>query len=793
MATNHRVVTIHYVMLPALILLFTLAGNEACSGKTCSDCITSGAECAWCADQNFTSIAQERCALEGTLRSNGCQNVSNPKTREDTSDRKRVDDDVKDGDVKAGTEPIQLQPQAMNLKLRPRGKGHKFLVTFRPANNFPVDLYFLFDLSSTMKQYINDFAQLTHKIAQEINKITVNYKMGYGTFQDKVLLPFTNTHPIKLLNPCPKNNYCAAPFDYRHEMNLTRDINVFTTAVDWSTGNTTGNIDRPEGGFDAMMQAIVCKNVGWRDNSRQLIILASDARMHFAGDGKLGGLITPNDGLCHLDDGRTNSMSKIQDYPSVGQISDALGRTKKHVIFAVVGDVVEEYRKLTSRFDRFSVDRLKGGNDSNVVDIVRDKTREMTKGVKLEATPSNPDLIKVSITPTCKHTDGTSCTNLIIGESVDFKVQIRAEWCPKDPLDRIQHVLIAPSDFLKDTLNVTVEILCDCDCQVEDRVPSDQCSNGNGTVECGICSCFEGRSGALCECGQLDGDSSGLEGSCREEGTNSTQAPECSGLGQCVCGVCQCPQDYSGRYCQCNDKVCPMYDGLICAGNGECRCEECYCTQNFTGHACECPVSTETCTAPGEEEVCSGHGTCKCGQCACDNGYMGSRCQTCFSCGDSVCEDDETYNYRQCAVCVVTSEETCPDDCPQVIEVEEVIMEDDRADAQREVCRDYLTDDCHVRFAVYNPGTANTTLHVQRAKVCTEGPNILLIVLGVVGGVVGVGLILLLLVKLLTSLFDRLEYQHFTKELQSPKWAKHNNPIYKQATTTYYNPVMSRD
>ena len=56
--------------------------------------------------------------------------------------------------------------------------------------------------------------------------------------------------------------------------------------------------------------------------------------------------------------------------------------------------------------------------------------------------------------------------------------------------------------------------------------------------------------------------------------------------------------------------------------------------------------------------------------------------------------------------------------------------------------------------------------------VCTEGPDIIVIVLGVVGGVVGVGLILLLLVKLLTSLFDRLEYQHFVKELQSPKWAK---------------------
>lgn len=193
-----------------------------------------------------------------------------------------------------------------------------------------------------------------------------------------------------------------------------------------------------------------------------------------------------------------------------------------------------------------------------------------------------------------------------------------------------------------------------------------------------------------------------------------------------------------------------------------------------------------------DEKECSGHGSCQCGQCLCDKGYLGKHCQTCFLCGESVCEDD-TYNYRRCAVCAVTSEQTCPDDCPPIIEMDEVLMDAESPGAQKEACRDYLTDDCHVRFAVIDPGTVNTTLHVQRAQVCTEGPNVLLIVLGVVGGVVLVGLILLLLFKLLTSLFDRLEYQHFQRELQSPKWAKHNNPIYKEATTTYYNPVMQRD
>ena len=48
----------------------------------------------------------------------------------------------------------------------------------------------------------------------------------------------------------------------------------------------SGNLDAPEGGFDAIMQAIVCKNeIGWRDNARKLLVFSTDAGFHFAGDG----------------------------------------------------------------------------------------------------------------------------------------------------------------------------------------------------------------------------------------------------------------------------------------------------------------------------------------------------------------------------------------------------------------------------------------------------------------------------------------------------------------------------
>jgi hypothetical protein len=39
------------------------------------------------------------------------------------------------------------------------------------------------------------------------------------------------------------------------------------------------------------------------------------------GDGKLGGIVTPNDGSCHMDEKGVYTHSSIQDYPSVSQIN----------------------------------------------------------------------------------------------------------------------------------------------------------------------------------------------------------------------------------------------------------------------------------------------------------------------------------------------------------------------------------------------------------------------------------------------------------------------------------------
>lgn len=99
-------------------------------------------------------------------------------------------------------------------------------------------------------------------------------------------------------------------------MKLDQDSSEFVQKV--AETQISGNLDAPEGGFDAIMQAIVCKNeIGWREKSRKLLVFSTDAGFHYAGDGKLGGIVKPNDGACHLSNDGVYTESITQDYPSI--------------------------------------------------------------------------------------------------------------------------------------------------------------------------------------------------------------------------------------------------------------------------------------------------------------------------------------------------------------------------------------------------------------------------------------------------------------------------------------------
>lgn len=138
------------------------------------------------------------------------------------------------------------------------------------------------------------------------------------------------------------------------------------------SAHVSGNLDAPEGGFDAIMQAIVCENeIGWREQARRLLVFSTDAGFHYAGDGKLGGVITPNDGYCHMRD-KMYTHSELQDYPSISQINLKVKEHKINVIFAVTSQEHEVYHELSKHVEG-STSAILSDDSSNIVDLVRDE------------------------------------------------------------------------------------------------------------------------------------------------------------------------------------------------------------------------------------------------------------------------------------------------------------------------------------------------------------------------------------------------------------------------------------
>uniref|UniRef100_A0A3Q4GHV6 Integrin beta subunit cytoplasmic domain-containing protein n=1 Tax=Neolamprologus brichardi TaxID=32507 RepID=A0A3Q4GHV6_NEOBR len=71
--------------------------------------------------------------------------------------------------------------------------------------------------------------------------------------------------------------------------------------------------------------------------------------------------------------------------------------------------------------------------------------------------------------------------------------------------------------------------------------------------------------------------------------------------------------------------------------------------------------------------------------------------------------------------------------------------------------------------------------------VCPPGPNVIQITTVLSGSVVVLGVALLLLWKLLTSIHDHREFARFQRALEQRRWNRKENPIYKSAIMTVVN------
>ncbi|XP_023597744.1 integrin beta-1 [Trichechus manatus latirostris] len=797
------------------------------NAKSCGECIQAGPNCGWCTNLTFLQEGMPtsaRCDDLEALKKKGCHpdDIENPRGSKDVKKNKNVTNRSKGTAEKLQPEDItQIQPQQLILQLRSavticgigiNHNGSRKLLTelvflkcleFQNIHLFICSIHSfthsfnrqLLKASMLGKEWIDrskrltyicnilDFFQTPKFIYVYINLYTLckytHFSLtGFGSFVEKTVMPYISTTPAKLRNPCTSEQNCTSPFSYKNVLSLTDRGEVFNELV--GKQRISGNLDSPEGGFDAIMQVAVCGSlIGWRNVTR-LLVFSTDAGFHFAGDGKLGGIVLPNDGRCHLEND-VYTMSHYYDYPSIAHLVQKLSENNIQTIFAVTEEFQPVYKVNMFLPPEYYPNSCPYRGVNSLSSEVILENSKLPEGVTI----NYKSYCKNGVNGTGEN--GRKCSNISIGDEVHFEISITSNKCPNKNSETIK---IKPLGFTEE-VEIILQFICECECQSEGIPESPKCHEGNGTFECGACRCNEGRVGRHCECSTDEVNSEDMDAYCRKE--NSSEI--CSNNGECVCGQCVCRKRdntneiYSGKFCECDNFNCDRSNGEVCGGNGVCKCRVCECKPNYTGSACDCSLDTSSCMAKNGQ-ICNGRGICECGTCRCtDPKFQGPTCEMCQTCL-GVCAE-----HKECVQCRAFNKgekkDTCAHECSHFnltkVENRDKLPQPGQVDPLSH-CKEKDVDDCWFYFTYSVNGNNEAIVHVVETPECPTGPDIIPIVAGVVAGIVLIGLALLLIWKLLMIIHDRREFAKFEKEKMNAKWDTGENPIYKSAVTTVVNP-----
>ncbi|XP_067891272.1 integrin beta-5 isoform X2 [Heterodontus francisci] len=709
--------------------------NICTSGRatSCKECLLIHPDCAWCVKEEFGNKGSisSRCDFKESLIKKGCkiQFIESPQSRILIERNFPLSNK---GSGSSQSDVIQLMPQKIALNLRPDHKT-TFHMQVRQVEDYPVDLYYLMDLSLSMKDDLDNIRVLGTTLSREMAKLTSNFRLGFGTFVDKPTSPFSYTGPKYQNNPCVGYKLfpqCVPSFGFRHLLSLTDKSDKFNAEVQKQM--VSRNRDAPEGGFDAILQAAVCK-----------------------------------------------------DYPSLALLGEKLAENNIHLIFAVTQSHYILYKNFTALIPGTTVEIL-DKDSKNIIQLIVNAYSSIRSKVELTV-GEQPEDIDLSLTATCQ--DGISrpgvrkCGDLKIGDTVSFDVTVEARSCPETQTRNI--FTIKPVGF-KDSLSITVGYICNCDCTSEMQTNSSKC-NGNGTYECGICKCDPGFLGANCEC--QDGETNNVfQTFCRE----AEGKPICSGRGECSCNQCVCYESEFGRiygtFCECDDFSCARHKGILCSGHGECHCGECKCHASWIGDNCNCSTEMDSCLSD-DGQICSGRGNCACGRCSCtEPGAFGDTCEKCPTCPDACGTKRECIECRLFNSGRLADNQTCQKLCKDEILTVDVLKTDDQ-DAV--LCLYKTENDCVMRFTYSEHVSGKSILTALKEPECASETDPVTVLLAVVGSILAVGIALLAIWKLIVTIHDRREFARFQNERSRARYEMATNPLYRQPITTHTVEILS--
>lgn len=814
---------------------------DCSSARTCSECISILKSCKWCTWPGFKRPF--RCNAQ-FLASDCPPNYQiNPQVENiRVVENSPFSDDLNN--------PVQLRPQLVSIESRV-GSSATVTINYKQAEDYPMDLYYLMDLSYTMLKHKNSVSRVGRKLAVKMESTTKDFRIGFGSFVDKETIPFA-TYARK------EQIYHGTLIEYTHSfinhMPLTKNSSEFEDRV--INAKIAGNLDSPEGTLDALMQVMVCeKEIGWRPQSDKIIVVATDEEFHYGGDGWIGGIIVPNDGKCRLQNGRYVG-SEYYDYPTMAHVAEVAKSKKFNIVFSVHNNVIEDYRLLSDIIGSNARVALLTENDDSIADLIEEVYRNISTSVEL-GVEYKPDNVDIEIWTNCGLPNRPSIRTSICQFQgkirIPFEIRIKLRECTKP--GSFSNSLIRIGLLNKnETITIDLKEICKCDCEQNGQLNSPKCSH-NGTFSCGICTTCNGiRSGKTCECDpEKPIDPKQPDAHCRKNDDTRT----CSGHGQCVCAKCICDPMWGGEYCEQDKSGCYDSNGIECNGQGECEHNHCKCNEHFSGKYCDCVVSNSTCIHdPKSGQICSNRGECLCGRCQCKQATAhGQFCQHCPHCdAPQYCEQilscipdyrrkfclNETDIINEINVPIhVLRNQTNPckiekdTDCIAILskwnyQMIDEVFESTFTDLKMDDDQDQTTNNwkppqleqsffnypclkvingCDVNYAfrlIYEPEQLTDLTEVGHhsndkilnfkitpfRETCPQPVNLAVVGSSAFFSVMIIGLITICIWKILTEYLDRREYQHFLLEVDAANFEQSENPLYKDAKVQFRNPAF---
>lgn len=150
-------------------------------------------------------------------------------------------DELRDFDK--DSDSIQITPQNVRMKMR-KNRPQTVKLKYKPAKNYPLDLYLLMDLTYTMRDDKETLVKMGGSLSKSLSNLTNHFRLGFGSFADKPIMPIitpgTEDNPCKLVQ-----DTCLPTYGFKHKLGLTNNIEQFIAKVNGS--EITGNLDNLEG------------------------------------------------------------------------------------------------------------------------------------------------------------------------------------------------------------------------------------------------------------------------------------------------------------------------------------------------------------------------------------------------------------------------------------------------------------------------------------------------------------------------------------------------------------------